>query len=83
MAKNKRRDTGQPSRATARADGFGAAHDIVMALGSAECKAQNLAETPSEFAAPGPNPYTVTTMAPPVDAPRTKMARGLGRRPLI
>ena len=84
MARNNRRSTGQPSRAPARTDGFGTASDIVMALGSADIKAQTLAETPSEFAAPGPNPFAVTTMAPPVDTPRVNMALGLGRRrPLI
>jgi hypothetical protein len=83
MARNNRRSTGQPSRTPNRTDGFGAAHDIAMALGSAERKAQTLAETPSEFAAPGANPFIVTTMAPPVNAPNAKMARGLGRRPLI
>ncbi len=57
--------------------------EIVVAMGSAERKAQTLAETPSEFAPPGDNPYRVSTTAPPVDAPRTTMARGRNRRPLI
>ncbi|MFV8266987.1 hypothetical protein ACNQR9_28715 [Mycolicibacterium peregrinum] len=57
--------------------------DTVMAMGRAERKAQNLAETPSEFAPPGDNPYRVNTMALPVDGSRAKMARGRNRRPLI
>jgi hypothetical protein len=83
MSRPIRRSAGQPSRAKPRTDGIGGAHDIVMAMGRAERKAQNLADTPSEFAPPGDNPHRVTTMAPPVDARRAKMARGLGRRPLI
>jgi hypothetical protein len=52
-------------------------------MGRAERKAQTLADTPSEFAPPGDNPYRVHTMAPPVDARRAKMARGRNRRPLV
>lgn len=83
MAKGSGRGKGQPSRPQRRADAISAASDIVMAMGSAEHKAHTLVETPSEFAPAGDNPYRVTTVAPPVDAPRVKMARGLGRRPLI
>lgn len=83
MSRSNRRDTGRPPGASTRADTFSGAHDIVMALGSAERKAQTLADTPSEFAPPGDNPYRVSTVAPPVGGPRAKMARGLGRRPLI
>lgn len=83
MARSSGRDTGQPSRPQPRTDGFGGAHDTVMAMGRAERKAQTLAETPSEFAPPGDNPYRVSTVAPPVDGPRAKMARGRARRPLI
>lgn len=83
MARGSGRDTGQPPRAQPRTDGFGGANDTVMAMGRAERKAQNLADRPSEFAPPGDNPYRVTTVAPPVDGPRAKMARGRNRRPLI
>jgi len=84
MARRIRRNTGQPSRPITGKGGYPASADeIVMALGSAERKAQTLAETPSEFATPGDNPYRVSTVAPPVDGPRAKMARGRNRRPLI
>ena len=83
MARSNGRNSRQPPQAQPRPDGFGGAHDTVMAMGRAERKAQTLVETPSEFAAPGASPYTVTTKAPPVDEPRAKMARGVGRRPLI
>jgi len=83
MVRSNGRNTGQPSRAQPRTDGFGPPHDVVLAMGKAERKAQTLAETPSEFAPPGDNPYRVSTVAPPVDARRAKMARGRNRRPLI
>jgi len=83
MSRRIKRSAGQPPRPQPRTDGIGGAHDIVMAMGRAERKAQNLAETPSEFAPPGDSPYRVSTVAPPVDGPRAKMARGRARRPLI
>jgi hypothetical protein len=83
MARSNGRSKGQPSRAQPRTDGYGGARDTVMAMGRAERKAQTLADTPSEFAPPGDNPYRVSTVAPPVDAPRAKMARGSRSHPLI
>jgi len=84
MARRIRRNTGQPSRPITGKGGYPtSADEILMALGSAERKARNLADKPSEFAPPGGNPYRVNTMAPPVDAPKAKMARGRNRRPLI
>jgi hypothetical protein len=82
MANSNRRDTGRPPGGYGSPNPYAVGDEIALTLGSAERKAQTLADTPSEFAAPG-NPYTVTTMAPPVDAPKAKMARGAGRRPLI